>query len=106
MNHPTEFGKNRWPQSGGFLPVNPRNVGDPKMLPCTCEPECHEPDCKGLCGCEACWLAWLVYNDDHAIWDEEGNLVLPKEKLFEGPWRRIREPHLVNERCKPASRRP
>ena len=98
MKQPTDQGKARWPTSEGYLPVLPQNPGEPGQLQCTCEAACIEPDCKGSCGCEACWLAWLVYHDDHAIWDDEGNLVLPKDKQLEGPWRRIKEPGLVHAR--------
>jgi len=99
MKQPTEHGKTRWPTTKGYLPVIPRHSGDAEALPCTCEASCLEPDCRGSCGCEACWLAWLVYNDDHALWDEQGNLIMPEDKALEGPWRRIKEPSLVRDRC-------
>ena len=34
-----------------------------------------QPDCKGECGCEACALAWLVYQDDQALWGENGEFL-------------------------------
>lgn len=101
MTQPTQSGKVKWPNSDGFLPVIPRNPGYPKELPCTCEFSCLAPDCKGSCGCEACWLAWLVYDDDHAIWDETGNLVLPLDKEAIDSWQRIKDPALVHARFCP-----
>lgn len=104
MKQPTDHGKARWPNSNGYLPVIPHAPGDPEKLPCTCGFACLEPDCKGSCGCEACWLAWLVYNDDHAVWDEHGNLVLPAEKQLDSPWCQIKDPNLVHARCHPMSK--
>jgi hypothetical protein len=42
-------------------------------------------------------LAWYVYHDDHALWDDEGNLVTPTE--IDGPWTHVKNPNLVYQRC-------
>jgi len=34
-------------------------------------------------------LARLVYDDDRALWDEHGNLVVPEE--VDGPWHRVQD---------------
>lgn len=42
---PTEEGKRRHPPAGHYFETDE---------PCTCQPTCA-PDCKGECGCAACW---------------------------------------------------
>jgi hypothetical protein len=97
MTNPTPVGKRRWPDSDGYLELVGNTYGNLDKIPCSCTEECGEPDCKGSCGCEACMLAWYVYHDDHALWDDEGNLVTPTE--IDGPWTHVKNPNLVYQRC-------
>lgn len=87
---PTTAGKALWAASAGWLDVNPIDSSDPCRLACTCQNSCLTADCRGQCGCEACTLAWMVREDERALWNEAGELV-PPEKL-DGPWRRLRNP--------------
>ena len=68
---PTEEGKRLWPPDG-YLRLNPE-VDARGRVACACTEECC--NCKGECGCEACALAWMIYQDDQALWDEKGELV-------------------------------
>jgi hypothetical protein len=97
MKSPTDAGKLRWPNSNGYLELIAASKEEPDRLPCTCELECSVPDCRGLCGCDACALAWSVYVDDHALWDDAGNLITPPE--IQGPWSNVKNPKLIFERC-------
>jgi hypothetical protein len=97
MVDPTDAGKIRWPDTGGYLELVAKTRRDPEKLPCTCVDACAEPDCRGACGCEACALAWLVYHDDHALWDNDGNLVTPPE--ISGAWHAIKNPRSIYQRC-------
>jgi hypothetical protein len=79
MKTPTDEGRRRWPTADGYLKLRTTIANEPEKLACTCTDTCKEPDCQGSCGCEACALARLVYEDDRALWDEQGNLVAPEE---------------------------
>lgn len=68
---PTEEGKRLWPPNG-YLRLNPE-VDARGSVACNCTEECC--NCRGECGCEACALAWMIYQDDQAHWDEKGDLV-------------------------------
>jgi hypothetical protein len=70
-SEPTKEGRRRWPPDG-YLQLN---GGAPNKIACTCTAACREPDCRGACGCEACALGWLIYQDEQALWDENGDLV-------------------------------
>lgn len=63
---PTEEGKKRWPPLGyyygGDLIIDGSYEGSEYHAPCTCKSSCPMTDglytdCKGACGCAACWLA-------------------------------------------------
>lgn len=88
MHEPTDAGRILWSFTDGWLDVIPETHGAPSRLPCTCSKGCLSKDCKGKCGCEACVLAWMVREDERALWDDSGRLVAPEE--LEGPWQRIR----------------
>ena len=90
---PTEEGRRRWPPDG-YLLLNEQ--GDARAsLPCRCMAAC-EPDCQGSCGCEACALGWLVYQDERALWDENGDLV---NVVDLGPaWQRVIDPRQLRLR--------
>ena len=90
MHEPSAAGLLLWSTSSGYLDLVPASPSDAQRLPCTCENACLASDCKGRCGCEACALAWLVREDERALWSEAGELVPPEQ--LEGPWRRIRNP--------------
>lgn len=45
---------------------------------CTCSAVCAHERCHGRGGCEACALAWLIDQDDRALWNERGQLVAPE----------------------------
>jgi hypothetical protein len=98
MTEPTSFGKGRWPDSNGYLELKAEKLGDRERLPCTCASHCSEPDCEGSCGCEACALAWLIYHDDHALWDDQGNMITPPE--IAGPWKTIKNLQAIHSRCR------
>ena len=68
---PTREGIRRWPPDG-YLRLNGA-VDVRGRVACTCTERCGE--CHGDCGCAACELGWLVWQDDQALWDEAGNLV-------------------------------
>jgi hypothetical protein len=89
MKMPTDEGKLRWPGADGYLKIHPDSSDKSDRLACTCSAGCEKPDCNGHCGCGACALARLVYEDDRSLWDESGNLIAPEEA--EGPWRRIQD---------------
>lgn len=92
-DEPTEEGKRRWPPDG-YLLLNQR--GDARdRLACRCTVAC-QPRCRGDCGCEACALGWLVYQDEQALWDEEGDLV---NVIDLGPaWQRVADPRQLRLR--------
>lgn len=95
MNEPTEEGKRRWPPDG-YLQLNRAGPGMSDELACRCTPASREPDCKGACGCEACAAGWLVYQDEQALWDENGELVNAIEL---GPgWQRVADPRQLRLR--------
>lgn len=95
MSEPTEEGKRRWPPDG-YLQLSRAAPGMPDKLACNCTSACREPDCKGACGCEACALGWLVYQDEQALWDENGELVNVIEL---GPgWQRVADPRQLRLR--------
>jgi hypothetical protein len=102
MVDPTFHGKRRWPESNGYLELNAKKQGEREKLPCTCGIGCSNPDCEGTCGCEACALAWLVYHDDHALWDDQGNMITPSE--IEGPWKDIKNLQAIHARCHQSDR--
>lgn len=93
-DEPTEEGRRRWPPDG-YLRLDGRgNVRD--RVACTCTAACRQPDCKGGCGCEACALGWLVYQDDHALWNDNGDLV---NVVDLGPgWQRVADPRQLHLR--------
>jgi hypothetical protein len=92
-DQPTEEGRRRWPPDG-YLLLN-HGGGARDRLPCTCTAAC-EPDCKGSCGCEACALGWLVYQDEQALWNEKGDLV---NVVDLGPaWQRVADPRQLRLR--------
>jgi hypothetical protein len=68
---PADDGKRLW-SPDGYLRLN-READARGSVACTCTDECR--NCKGECGCEACSLAWLIHQDDQALWDENGDLV-------------------------------
>lgn len=93
MNESTEEGRRRWPPHG-YLRLNPAG-GKPDRLACVCTSTC-QPDCKGECGCEACLLAWLVYQDEEALWSENGELLNVADL---GPdWQRVADPRQLHLR--------
>ncbi len=93
MNEPTEEGKRQWPPDG-YLKLNSA-AGEPDRLACVCTWTCQS-DCKGECGCEACSLAWLVYQDEQALWDEDGDLL---NVVDLGPgWKRVADPRQLRLR--------
>lgn len=94
---PTDQGKVFWPATEGYLSYKAGPSTDARLVPCICDVACVDPDCRGLCGCEACALAWLVYMDDHALWDDTGNLVL-SENHPEG-WQEIEDSSSIYARC-------
>lgn len=51
---PTEDGKRRYPQTGGY------NMDFEPGIPCTCTIVCY-PRCAGECGCEACKMVFAEY---------------------------------------------
>lgn len=61
---PTEEGRKRWPPEGRYYGswIGDEYTDYEYYAPCTCEPSCPESphghtDCKGTCGCAACWFA-------------------------------------------------
>lgn len=60
-----------------------------------CAATCR-PHCKGECGCEACALAWLAYQDEQALWGENGEL-LNVIDLGLG-WQRVADPRQLRLR--------
>lgn len=76
MNQPTPAGRLLWPCSDGYLHVKGAH-GDARLA-CTCRAECVAEECHGTCGCGACALAWLIHQDDHALWNDQGQLVTPE----------------------------
>lgn len=93
LNEPTVEGKCRWPPDG-YLKLN-SVAGDPDRLACKCAATC-QPDCKGECGCEACALAWLVYQDEQALWDEQGELLNVVD--LKSDWQRVADPRQLRLR--------
>jgi hypothetical protein len=87
---PTAAGKALWATTAGWLDVHPIGPSDPCRLACTCQDSCLTADCRGQCGCEACTLAWMVRQDERALWNEAGELVPPE--TLDGHWRRLRDP--------------
>ena len=97
MHHtePTDEGVRRWPPDG-YLQLN--GAIDVRLqVPCTCTECCDE--CHGDCGCEACELGWLVYQDDQALWDEQGNLLNVVE--LGAAWKRVADPRQLRLRFQP-----
>jgi hypothetical protein len=94
---PTDQGKTFWPASEGYLSLKAGANTDARRVPCTCSDACAEPDCRGLCGCEACALAWLVYMDDHALWDDSGKLVMSED--HPDGWQDIEDTNTIYTRC-------
>lgn len=89
---PTEEGKRLWPPDG-YLRLNPE--ADPRgQLACVCTEGCHH--CKGECGCEACALGWMIYQDDQALWDENGDLVNVVD--LGAAWHGVRDPRQLHLR--------
>jgi len=97
---PTEEGVRRWPPDG-YLQLNCA-VDVRRQVACTCNGRCGE--CHGECGCDACELGWLVYQDDQALWDEEGNLVNVVE--LGAAWKRIADPRQLRRRFQATGREP
>ena len=89
---PTDEGVRRWPPDG-YLQLNCA-IDVRRQVACTCTERCDE--CHGDCGCEACQLGWLVYQDDQALWDEEGNLVNVVE--LGAAWKRLADPRQLRLR--------
>lgn len=71
VDEPTDEGKRLWPPDG-YLRLKP-GADTRARVACTCTDGCG--DCNGACGCEACALDSLIYQDDQALWDEHGDLV-------------------------------
>ena len=94
---PTAEGIRRWPPDG-YLRLN-LELDVRQQVACTCTGQCGE--CKGECGCEACELGWLVYQDDHALWDERGNLINVVE--LGAAWKRVADPRQLRLRFHPDS---
>lgn len=92
---PSSAGLTLWPHSRGYLDLHANEAGR-SALPCTCTGACLRKDCHGRCGCEACALAWMIREDERALWDAQGNLVAPEH--IDGPWRRIRDPNQLRIR--------
>jgi hypothetical protein len=78
-NRPTPSGRLLWPFSDGYLHVKNAARGDAERLACTCSPACMAAECRGSCSCETCTLAWLIYQDERALWNEQGQLVHPED---------------------------
>lgn len=79
LNRPTPSGRLLWPSSDGYLHVKNAARGDVERLVCTCGTACVAEECHGSCGCEACTLAWMIYQDERALWNEQGQLVHPED---------------------------
>jgi len=93
IDQPTEEGRRRWPPDG-YLRLNQRSDAR-ASLPCTCTAACR-PDCQGSCGCEACALGWLIYQDEQALWNEKGELV---NVVDLGPaWQSVADPRQLRLR--------
>lgn len=71
---PTEEGKRRYPETGGYLTV----FTDP--IACTCQPTC-QPLCTGECGCEACGVLFAEFCDEAGCFPET------KAELEKAIWR-------------------
>jgi hypothetical protein len=92
---PTGEGVRRWPPDG-YLQLN-LEADVRQQVPCTCTDRCGE--CRGQCGCAACELGWLVYQEEQALWDDHGNLVNVIEL---GPaWKRVADPRQLRLRFEP-----
>ena len=78
-NRPTPSGQRLWPSSDGYLYVTNAACGDAERLACTCSEGCVAEECHGNCGCEACTLAWMIYQDERALWNAQGELVRPED---------------------------
>lgn len=89
---PTREGVRRWPPDG-YLQLNGA-VDVRRQVACTCSEHCGE--CHGDCGCAACELGWLVYQDDQALWDKAGNLLNVVE--LGAAWKRIADPRQLRLR--------
>lgn len=89
---PTDDGKRLWPPDG-YLRLN-RAADERSKVACTCAKGCRH--CKGECGCEACALGWLIYQDEQALWDENGDLVNVVD--LEGAWRSVADPRQLRLR--------
>jgi hypothetical protein len=89
---PTREGVRRWPPDG-YLRLNGA-VDVRQQVACTCAERCGE--CHGDCGCEACELGWLVYQDEQALWDEQGNLLNVIE--LGAAWKRVSDPRQLHLR--------
>jgi hypothetical protein len=81
VKQPTPSGRLLWPASDGYLHVTNAARGDAERYACTCDEACISEECRGRCGCEACALAWLIYQDERALWNEHGQLVAPAETV-------------------------
>lgn len=79
LKQPTPSGRLLWPASDGYLHVTNVARGDAEQHPCTCGEACVSEECRGRCGCEACALAWLIHQDERALWNAHGQLVAPEE---------------------------
>jgi hypothetical protein len=88
---PTDDGKRLWPPDG-YLRLN--REAEQSRVACTCTEGCRH--CKGECGCEACALGWLIYQDDQALWDENGDLVNVVD--LGGAWNRVADPRQLRLR--------
>lgn len=89
---PTNAGIRLWPPDGYFR-LKPE-VDGRESVPCTCTTDCK--NCKGECDCDACALGWLIYQDDHALWDEHGNLLNVVE--LDRAWRQVADPRQLRLR--------
>ncbi|HET6432777.1 hypothetical protein [Dyella sp.] len=87
---PSAAGRRLWSGSDGWLDLSAADAAVPARLACTCQDGCLERECRGRCRCEACALAWLIREDERAVWNEAGELVPPE--ALDGPWRRVRDP--------------
>jgi hypothetical protein len=92
LTRPTKEGVRRWPPDG-YLQLNPK-VDVRRQVACTCTERCGE--CRGDCGCEACELGWLVYQDDQALWNDEGELINIIE--LGTAWKRVADPRQLRLR--------
>ena len=74
ISDPTDEGRRRYPETGGFL----TELRHP--IPCTCVETC-EPLCAGECGCLACGVLFTMFCDEAGCFPEN------KAELEHAMWR-------------------